>query len=170
MGKNVNFVTEGEDTEIDRNLVNIINDPLVHMVRNAVDHGIESPEEREAIRMERADQQEHASRETMSRWGREHGADYMLIGEINQIYDAAGDAAWQRVLADSYVADLWGLPEFRRYCRPFGALRCLLCELFGARRFVEACNVAELAGEPVEATALLRASVTDRNSSFSCAA
>jgi two-component system chemotaxis sensor kinase CheA len=46
VGKNVNFVTEGEDTEIDRNLVNIINDPLVHMVRNAVDHGIESPAER----------------------------------------------------------------------------------------------------------------------------
>ncbi len=46
VGKNVNFVTEGEDTEIDRNLVNIINDPLVHMVRNAVDHGIETPAER----------------------------------------------------------------------------------------------------------------------------
>jgi two-component system chemotaxis sensor kinase CheA len=46
VGKNVNFVTEGEDTEIDRNLVNIINDPLVHMVRNAVDHGIEAPDER----------------------------------------------------------------------------------------------------------------------------
>jgi len=46
VGKNVNFVTEGEDTEIDRNLVNIINDPLVHMVRNAVDHGIELPEDR----------------------------------------------------------------------------------------------------------------------------
>ena len=46
VGKNVNFITEGEDTEIDRNLVNIINDPLVHMVRNAVDHGIELPEAR----------------------------------------------------------------------------------------------------------------------------
>ena len=46
VGKNVNFVTEGEETEIDRNLVNIINDPLVHMVRNAVDHGIESPQQR----------------------------------------------------------------------------------------------------------------------------
>jgi two-component system chemotaxis sensor kinase CheA len=46
VGKNVNFVTEGEETEIDRNLVNIINDPLVHMVRNAVDHGIEAPEVR----------------------------------------------------------------------------------------------------------------------------
>jgi len=48
LGKNVNFITEGEDTEIDRNLVDIINDPLVHMVRNAVDHGIETPEMRRA--------------------------------------------------------------------------------------------------------------------------
>jgi two-component system, chemotaxis family, sensor kinase CheA len=46
VGKNVNLLTEGEDTEIDRNLVDIIGDPLVHMVRNAIDHGIESPEER----------------------------------------------------------------------------------------------------------------------------
>ncbi len=48
LGKNVNFMTDGEDTEIDRNLVDIVNDPLVHMVRNAVDHGIESPAERRA--------------------------------------------------------------------------------------------------------------------------
>jgi two-component system, chemotaxis family, sensor kinase CheA len=48
LGKNVSFITEGEDTEIDRNLVDIINDPLVHMVRNAVDHGIETPEARRA--------------------------------------------------------------------------------------------------------------------------
>lgn len=47
VGKNISFVTEGEDTEIDRNMVDFINDPLIHMVRNAVDHGIEPPEERE---------------------------------------------------------------------------------------------------------------------------
>lgn len=46
IGKSVSFVSDGEETEIDRHMVNIINDPLVHMVRNAVDHGIESPEER----------------------------------------------------------------------------------------------------------------------------
>jgi two-component system chemotaxis sensor kinase CheA len=40
-GKAVEFVSEGEDTEIDRNMVDIVNDPLVHMVRNAVDHGVE---------------------------------------------------------------------------------------------------------------------------------
>ncbi len=48
LGKNVNFITEGEETEIDRNLVDVINDPLLHMVRNAVDHGVETPEERRA--------------------------------------------------------------------------------------------------------------------------
>lgn len=40
-GKQVHFVTEGDDTEIDRGMVDIIGDPLVHMIRNAVDHGIE---------------------------------------------------------------------------------------------------------------------------------
>ncbi|MDL1962761.1 MAG: chemotaxis protein CheA [Deltaproteobacteria bacterium] len=46
VGKNINFVTEGEETEIDRNMVDIVKDPLVHMVRNAVDHGIELPDVR----------------------------------------------------------------------------------------------------------------------------
>jgi two-component system chemotaxis sensor kinase CheA len=45
-GKIVEFVTEGEDTEIDRNMVEVVSDPLVHMIRNAVDHGIESPDDR----------------------------------------------------------------------------------------------------------------------------
>jgi two-component system, chemotaxis family, sensor kinase CheA len=43
----INFAPIGEDTEIDRNMVDLINDPLVHLVRNAVDHGIEPPHERE---------------------------------------------------------------------------------------------------------------------------
>lgn len=45
-GKQVDLVTEGEDTEIDRNMVDILGDPLVHMVRNAIDHGIERPDDR----------------------------------------------------------------------------------------------------------------------------
>ena len=44
--KMIELITEGEDTEIDRNMVAAINDPLVHMIRNAVDHGIEGPEDR----------------------------------------------------------------------------------------------------------------------------
>jgi two-component system, chemotaxis family, sensor kinase CheA len=46
-GRQVEFVTAGEDTEIDRNMVDVLADPLVHMIRNAVDHGIEPPEQRE---------------------------------------------------------------------------------------------------------------------------
>jgi len=45
-GKLVNVVTVGEDTEIDRNMVDEIYNPLVHMIRNAVDHGMEMPEDR----------------------------------------------------------------------------------------------------------------------------
>ena len=37
---------KGEETEIDRNMVEEIYEPLVHMIRNSVDHGIEMPEER----------------------------------------------------------------------------------------------------------------------------
>ena len=47
-GKSISFVTEGEETEIDRNMVEAINDPLVHMLRNCVDHAIEPPDERAA--------------------------------------------------------------------------------------------------------------------------
>jgi len=47
-GKQVAFVAEAGDTELDRNVVELLNDPLVHMIRNAVDHGIEPPEERVA--------------------------------------------------------------------------------------------------------------------------
>jgi two-component system chemotaxis sensor kinase CheA len=43
-GKSITFITDGEDTEIDRNLVDRINDPLIHLVRNAADHGIEPPD------------------------------------------------------------------------------------------------------------------------------
>ncbi|MEP6619839.1 MAG: chemotaxis protein CheW [bacterium] len=46
VGKDVEFVTDGEETEIDRNMVDALSDPLVHMVRNAVDHGIEMPDAR----------------------------------------------------------------------------------------------------------------------------
>lgn len=47
-GKLVELRVSGEDTELDRNLIEEINDPLIHMIRNSVDHGIESPREREA--------------------------------------------------------------------------------------------------------------------------
>ncbi len=45
--KEVDLVLHGEETDLDKNLVEALADPLVHLVRNAVDHGIESPEDRE---------------------------------------------------------------------------------------------------------------------------
>ncbi|MBI2481715.1 MAG: chemotaxis protein CheA, partial [Planctomycetia bacterium] len=48
VGKKVAFRFEGAETELDKSMVDRIGDPLVHMVRNAIDHGIETPEEREA--------------------------------------------------------------------------------------------------------------------------
>ncbi len=45
-GKQVRFETRGEDAEIDRGVLDRLSDPLLHLVRNAVDHGIETPEER----------------------------------------------------------------------------------------------------------------------------
>ncbi len=45
-GKQVDFVTVGEETELDRTVVDKISDPLVHMVRNAIDHGVEAGEDR----------------------------------------------------------------------------------------------------------------------------
>ena len=46
LGKKVRLIIEGEDTELDKSIIEEIGDPLVHMIRNAIDHGIEPPEER----------------------------------------------------------------------------------------------------------------------------
>jgi two-component system chemotaxis sensor kinase CheA len=47
-GKEIDFVSVGEDTELDKSVIEHIADPLVHMIRNSADHGLEPPEEREA--------------------------------------------------------------------------------------------------------------------------
>ncbi|ODA42526.1 chemotaxis protein CheA [Desulfosporosinus sp. BG] len=47
-GKEIELVLKGEDTELDKTVVEVIGDPLMHLIRNSVDHGIESPEERRA--------------------------------------------------------------------------------------------------------------------------
>ncbi|WP_339802545.1 chemotaxis protein CheA [uncultured Marinobacter sp.] len=46
--KEINLVMHGEDTDLDKNLVEALADPLVHLVRNSVDHGVEAPDVREA--------------------------------------------------------------------------------------------------------------------------
>ena len=48
LGKDIELVLEGEDTELDRALIDDLGDPLIHLIRNAIDHGVELPEERVA--------------------------------------------------------------------------------------------------------------------------
>lgn len=47
LGKEIQLVTDGEDTELDRTVVSELGEPLIHLLRNAADHGIEMPDERE---------------------------------------------------------------------------------------------------------------------------
>ncbi len=49
LNKDIYFSTIGDDTEIDKTVIEKLGDPLVHLIRNAVDHGIESPDERERL-------------------------------------------------------------------------------------------------------------------------
>lgn len=54
LNKEIVLEMEGEDTDLDKNLVEALADPLVHLVRNSVDHGIEMPDDREAVGKPRA--------------------------------------------------------------------------------------------------------------------
>lgn len=49
MGKDVDLILAGEETELDKTMIEDLSDPLIHLIRNAVDHGIELPEERLAV-------------------------------------------------------------------------------------------------------------------------
>jgi two-component system chemotaxis sensor kinase CheA len=64
-GKRVELLTSGEETELDRSVIEEISDPLIHILRNAVDHGIESPDER------RAAGKPEAGTITVSAWNQE---------------------------------------------------------------------------------------------------
>lgn len=46
LGKDVDLITIGDDTELDKSIIDIIGDPILHLIRNCIDHGIESPEVR----------------------------------------------------------------------------------------------------------------------------
>ena len=49
MDKDIDFIVEGQETEIDRTVIDHVRDPVVHLLRNAVDHGIDTLEERKAL-------------------------------------------------------------------------------------------------------------------------
>jgi uncharacterized protein (TIGR02722 family) len=76
----------------------LINSGRVKMVASA--------EEREALRDERADQQEYSSPESINRFGRELGADYMLLGEMNSIFDREEGDEVKYYQVDCYLVNL----------------------------------------------------------------
>lgn len=83
---------------------------VADLERNFINGGrvrvVASSEERDEIRGERADQQEFSSQETMKQWGREKGADFMFIGEINAIFDQEGGDQVKYYQVDCYLVDL----------------------------------------------------------------
>jgi two-component system, chemotaxis family, sensor kinase CheA len=78
LGKEIALVTEGGDTELDKTVIEKLNDPLIHLIRNCIDHGIESPEVRE---------QSGKSKQGTVRLTAEHSGAYVLIHIID---DGAG--------------------------------------------------------------------------------
>ncbi|GAB6134676.1 chemotaxis protein CheW [Thermococcus prieurii] len=66
MGKEVEFIIEGADIEVDRTILDKLGDVLVHLLRNAIDHGIEPPEEREKLGKPRAGKLELIARRERS--------------------------------------------------------------------------------------------------------
>lgn len=113
LGKKVDLVTQGEATELDKSLVEKITDPLTHLVRNSVDHGIEAPQDRitagkpesgtitlsashqgGSIVIEVRDDGRGMSRERILRKARERGLD---------VSDAMSDSeVWQLIFAPGF--------------------------------------------------------------------
>ncbi|MEC9408417.1 MAG: chemotaxis protein CheA [Pseudomonadota bacterium] len=56
LGKDIKLVTEGAETELDKTVIDKLGDPLVHLIRNSLDHGVEAPDEREAAGKSRTGQ------------------------------------------------------------------------------------------------------------------
>jgi uncharacterized protein (TIGR02722 family) len=67
---------------------------------------VASAEEREGVRAERQDQNDYASPETAKAWGKERGADFMLLGEVNSIFDAENNKEVKYYQVDCYLVNL----------------------------------------------------------------
>jgi two-component system chemotaxis sensor kinase CheA len=111
LGKRIDFWVEGKDIELDRAILDEIGDPLVHLLRNSVDHGIESPAERAAVGKpkagkivlsavrERATVAIHVSDDGRGIDRRKILRDAKERGLVDDEVDALGDEALIRVLA-----------------------------------------------------------------------
>ena len=113
-GKVIELVTEGETTELDKTVIERLADPLVHMIRNAADHGLETPEERAACG------KPAAGRITLS--ARQSGAEVLITiaddgrgidrARVRAKAEANGLIAADAVLSDSELLQLIFHPGF----------------------------------------------------------
>jgi len=106
LGKEIELTTEGAETELDKTVIERLNDPLVHIIRNCVDHGIEAPELREALGKPRVG---------MIHLSAKHSGANVLI-EITD--DGAGldkDRIWKKAVENGFIAVDANLPEKEIY-------------------------------------------------------
>ncbi len=108
LGKEIDLTTEGGETELDKTVIEKLNDPLVHIIRNSVDHGIESPDVRESL---------GKPRQGMLNLSAKHSGAYVLV----EITDDGAGLNRERIRAkavekglishdqDVPDKDLWGL-------------------------------------------------------------
>ena len=113
-GKEVRLVTEGADTEVDKTVVERLADPLTHMIRNAVDHGLEQPDTREASGKQREGNVYLAAAHRSGRVVIEIGDDGAGINRerVRQIAIEKELIAPDLPLTDSEIDNLLFLPGF----------------------------------------------------------
>lgn len=99
---------------------------MADMERSFINSGrvrmVASAEERQQLRDERADQQQYSSEASMAQWGRELGADYMMLGSVNTIFDREGGDEVKFYQVDVYLINLedntkvWaGVKKIKKY-------------------------------------------------------
>jgi len=113
-GKKVKLITAGEDTEVDKTVVERLAEPITHMLRNAIDHGLESPEEREAAGKPAEGTVKLAALHRSGRIVIEIADDGKGINRqrVRAIAEERGLVAPDQVLSDDEVDNLIFLPGF----------------------------------------------------------
>ncbi len=106
LGKDVRLVTAGEETELDKTVIESLGDPLLHLIRNAIDHGLETAEDRKAAGKERTG--------TLSLEARHAGAQVMILIRDDgrgmnreRIRAKAVEAGWLSEFADIPDSELF---------------------------------------------------------------
>jgi len=146
LGKRIELRTDGGDTELDRELLERIRDPLTHMVRNAADHGIEAPAERRA-----AGKPETGTISVTAR----HQAGYVVIEVADDGRGIDVEAVGRRAVAQGLVsaAALSEMPDER------------ICEFIFAPGFSTAATVTNVSGRGVGMD-VVRANIEDLGGSI----